>query len=365
VEEDGVEFRRARLAIGGTIYEDFIYNAEYDFAEDAEFKDVFLGALLPAGKDPEFGGGKVRIGHYKEFGSLDELISDNDTLFIERALPNVFVPSRNVGLGADYAFFGNEDGDNQRMTIAAGVFRDTDDFGFGTGDGDGYAFTGRATGVPWQSEDGANVLHAGIWGSVRGTESDDFRIRQRPEIHLAPRYLDTFDEIGAIDGAAMFGGELGLTHGRFTAMAEYLAQMLEREGAEDVLFSGFYAQFGAFLTKDHRGYKHEEGIFDKVKPSKPFSIGKDREGWGAWEAALRYSHLDLDDEDVDAGTMDDITVGVNWFINPNLRWSLNYVHAWVDRDNVIVFLDGTADEETFPAVDGDFDGVVTRFQVTW
>lgn len=357
--EDGVEFRRARIAVGGTIYEDFIFNAEYDFAEDAEFKDVYLGAQnIPYA-------GTARIGHYKEFGSLDELTSDNDTMFLERALPNIFVPSRNVGLGLNNAFLGNEDGENQRLALGIGVFRETDDFGFDSGDGEGMAFTGRATGVPWLSEDGANLVHLGIWGTVRNTEEDDFRIRQRPEIHLAPRFIDTFDDIGEVDGTSAMGGELGLTWGRVSAMGEYIVSWIERPGGEDVMFSGAYGQVGVFLTKDHRGYKYEEGVFDKVKPNKPFKIGKDRKGWGAWEAAVRYSHLDLDDEDVEAGTQDDVTVGVNWFINPNLRWSLNYVHAWVDRDNAIIFLDGTADEETFPPVDGDFDGVVTRFQVTW
>lgn len=353
--ENGVEFRRARIAIGGTIYEDFIFNTEYDFvgADDGtEFKDVYLGAQnIPVV-------GTARLGHYKEFGSLDELTSDNDTMFIERALPNVFVPSRNVGLGVNNAFL------DERMSVGLGVFRDTDDFGMLTGDENDWAFTGRVTGVPWRSADGKNLVHLGVWGSIRGTENDDFRVRQRPEIHLAPRFIDTFDDIGAIDGMSMVGAEAGVTYARFSAMGEYIMQNLDRTAGGDTRFWGAYVQAGVFLTDDHRAYKAEEGIFDKVKPKKNVQIGKDG-GPGAWEAALRYSHLDLDDGGVEAGTMDDITLGLNWYLNPNLRWSLNYVHAWVERDNVIVIDDGTPDEVTLPAIDGAFDGVVTRFQVTW
>ncbi len=347
--ENGVEFRRARIALSGTIYKDFLYHAEFGFGSATEFNDVFMGVQnVPYA-------GTIRVGRYKEFAGLDELTSDNDTLFIERALPNVFAPGRNIGVAANNAFF------DQRMTVGLGLFHNTDAFGFG--EGDQYAFTGRVTGLPWRSEDGENVVHIGVWGGVRATDSDDFRVRQRPEIHLAPRYLDTFDEIGEIDGIALFGVDAGVTHGRFSAMGEYMMQSLDRPMG-DVTFWGAYVQGAVFLTDDHRGYRAADGFFDKVKPKKNVQIGKDG-GWGAWEVALRYSHLDLDDGGVNAGTMDDITAGVNWFLNPNLRWSLNYVHAWVERDSVIVFQEGTADEETFPAVDGDFDGVVTRFQVTW
>ncbi len=348
--EDGVEFRRARIAILGTIYEHFLFNAEFGFGSELEYNDVFVGA-----QDIPYAG-RVRIGRYKEFGSLDELTSDNDMMFIERALPNAFAPGRNIGLGVDNAFF------DDRMTVGLGMFKDANDVGFNANDD--YAFTGRLTGVPWRSEDGSNLVHFGVWGTIRGTESDDYRVRERPEIHLAPRFIDTFDDIGAIDGLSVFGVEAGLTYDRVSAMGEYTMQTMDRPGASTLMFWGAYGQVGVFLTDDHRPYKAGEGVFDKVKPKRNVAWGKER-GWGAWEAVFRYSHLDLDDGGVNAGTQDDITVGLNWFLNPNLRWSLNYVHAWVERDNVIVIDDGTPDEVTLPAIDGAFDGVVTRFQVTW
>ena len=48
-------------------------------------------------------------------------------------------------------------------------------------------------------------------------------------------------------------------------------------------------------------------------------------GAGAWEVAVRYSNLDLNDEDILGGDVDDLTVGLNWYINQYVRLSANYV----------------------------------------
>jgi len=352
--ESGFEFRRARMAIGGQIYEDFEFMTEYDFVEgESAFKDVYLGAKnIPVV-------GTLRVGHYKEYGSLDELTSDNDTLFIERALPNIFAPSRNTGVGVHNAFF------EKRMTAGMGVFRDSDDFGLGEGGGN-WAFTGRLTGLPYYDEENHRLVHVGMWGSYRNNELEDFRLRARPEVHLAGRYIDTFDQIGAVDSVGLFGAEVGTIIGPFSASAEYMLQMLSREdaGADDATMQGGYIQAGYILTGESREYKTDTGIYGAVKPKKNFQIGEGG-GIGAWELALRYSFLDLDDDDIDGGREDNITAGVNWFLNPNMRISMNYVHAWVDRDEDVIVDEGTDDEETFPAIDGNFDGFVTRFQVTW
>lgn len=353
--ESGFELRRARMAVGGTIYEDFEFMTEYDFVEgESAFKDVYLGA-----KNIPYVG-TLRVGHFKEYGSLDEITSDNDTLFIERALPNIFAPSRNTGVGMQNAFF------DKRMTAGVGVFRDSDDFGFGEGGGN-WAFTGRLTGLPYYDEENSRLVHLGVWGSYRNNELDDFRLRARPEIHLAGRYIDTFDQIGTVDDMGLFGAEVGTILGPFTASGEYIVQMLNRDGSDDVTMQGGYIQAGYILTGESREYKTDTGIYGAVKPKKNFQIG-DGGGPGAWELALRYSFLDLDDEDVDGGREDNITAGVNWFLNPNIRISMNYVHAWVDRDDEVTVEndpDDPDDDDVFPAIDGNFDGFVTRFQVTW
>ena len=73
-----------------------------------------------------------------------------------------------------------------------------------------------------------------------------------------------------------------------------------------------------------------------VKPKKNFKWG---ESLGAIELAARYSALDLADEDISGGRLQDTTVGVNWYLNPNMRIMLNYVHSEADARGE----DGSAD----------------------
>ena len=95
-------------------------------------------------------------------------------------------------------------------------------------------------------------------------------------------------------------------------------------------FSGFYGYFSYFLTGENRKYKKENGVFSRVKPNKNFHWGRGK-GKGAIELAARYSELDLSDEEIDGGRLQDLTLGVNWYLNPNTRVMLNYVRANVDR----------------------------------
>jgi phosphate-selective porin OprO/OprP len=95
-------------------------------------------------------------------------------------------------------------------------------------------------------------------------------------------------------------------------------------------FSGFYGYFSYFLTGENRKYKRENGVFSRVKPNKNFRWGRGK-GKGAIELAARYSELDLSDEGIDGGRLQDLTLGVNWYLNPNTRVMLNYVRTNVDR----------------------------------
>ena len=310
--DEGVEFRRARLYFSGTIYDDLEFKAQYDFADgDSDFKDVYLGF-----KNVPYVGG-VRIGHFKEPFSLEELTSSKYITFMERSPANTFAPSRNTGVMLHNAIF------DKRMTWAAGVFRQTDDFGEGVGGRD-YNVTARLTGLPWYEEDGKRLLHLGVGYTHQNYEDDVIRFRARPESHLAPRVVDT--GTFPAEHGDLLGAEVAWVHGPFSLQGEYMHAFMEGDShfIGDPRFWAASVQASYFLTGEHRPYKASNGTFDKVKPFKNF--GKD-EGPGAWELAARYSYLNLNDAGVNGGRLRDLTLGLNWYLNPNLRITWNYVFA--------------------------------------
>ena len=308
--ENGAEFRRARLSIGGVIYERVVFKAEYDFAGgDPEFKDVYVGLVdLPYV-------GELLVGHFKEPFSLEELTSSRYITFMERLLANAFAPSRNMGVMLTNTVL------DERATWAMGAFRDSDDFGNSSDDG-GFGFTGRLTGLPYWEDGGRRLVHLGAAYSHGDPEDDAIAFSQRPEAHLAPRFVDTGDI--PTDGVDRLGIEAAWVCGPLSLQGEYMRSWVDTDGATPS-FHGQYVQASYFLTGEHRPYKTGRGAFDRVKVQRPFLF--DGGGPGAWEVAARYSVIDLADEDVRGGRLSDVTGGVNWHLNDNVRVSANYVYA--------------------------------------
>jgi len=324
--EDGFEFRRARLFFEGTIYKRVEFKAQYDFAGgDADFKDVYVGIKSRWGT--------VRFGHYKEYFSLEELTSSKYLAFLERSLPvQAFSPSRNSGAGVH-----GKRGD--AFNWGFGVFYDADDFGFSQ-DEDRIDVTGRIAYRPLYEDGGKRLIHLGLSASEKDLEDGGrFRFRARPEAHLAPRFVSTGRF--AADGATLLDLELAGVFGPFWFAAEHLTADVDAPAAGDPSFDGFYVQAGYYLTGEHRRYKTSSGAFDRQKPKRIF--GKDG-GKGAIEIAARYSTVDLTGGAIAGGEQDDLTLAINWYLNPATRLMVNFVNADVDGA-------------------GDADYVLVRWQV--
>jgi len=342
--DDGTEFRRARISMRGTLYENFEFKAEYDFAGDtgsANFTDVYLGIKgIPAI-------GNLRLGHFKEPFHLDILTSDSYSMFMEPALSSAFAPSRNVGLMAfDTAF-------DKRMTWAVGAFKNTDNFP-SPNDGDedqGYAITARVTGLPWYADEGKKLLHLGLAYSHRNPDGAVLGYNTRPESHLARAFVNTERYPGfrfadaRMDDVDLWGFEGLLICGPLTVQSEYTLSDVETTFAGNHRFDGYHVQAGYVITGETRSYDLAGGVPGRVKPKRNFSLKEG--GWGAWEAMLRYSTIDLDSGIIRGGEETNWTAGVNWYLNPNMRIMFNYVRADIDHDLYV----------------GDLDILQTRFQV--
>ena len=324
----GVEFRRVRLALEGeyTASLPSYYKVEIDFAgAGVAFKDVYLGVgALP-------GIGSVQIGHFKEPIGLELLTSSRYLTFMERSLPiEAFAPERNTGVLIGNHILG------ERMTWALGGFTDVGDSGNGTIDSN-VRVSGRVTGVPFHHEGGGRLLHLGVSGSYIDPNGA-VRFRSRPEAHLAPRFVDT--RVGTTDipsdQAWLVGTEAAFICGPFSLQAEYIRTWVDTIAGGTADFDGYYVYGSWFVTGEQRAYRRSNGAFDRIRPRRNLSLTDG--GLGAWELAVRYSGLNLSEPGIPGGKLNDVTAGVNWYLNPNMKFQVNYVYAMADR----LGLDGKA-----------------------
>ncbi len=338
---NGVEFRRARLYFEGTLYERLFFKAQYDFAGgDPAFKDVYVGlnGLGPVGK--------LQVGQFKEPFFLDEMISDDYITFMERPLPNVFAPDRNVGVMA------MNTAAEDRMLWQLGVFRDTNAVGdaFSSFTRSDWDLAARVTGLPIWADEGRQLLHLGL-GYVHRFRGQNTAFSQTPEAHLADSFVNT-GTIPASD-TDVFDIELAYVQGPFALQSEYTNSLVNGDQGQDNLdFWGAYAQVSYFLTGEHKVYEQDNGRFGRIKPKANFDPAKG--GWGAWEIAARYSYLDLNDSNIRGGRLSDVSAGINWYLYPNARIMLNYIHAE---------LSGRETPAPTFNIGGTGDIVQTRFQV--
>lgn len=327
----GSKIRRARLSIKGRIHRNIDFEAEYDFSGGkVKVKDLYMGLR----KVPYVG--SLRIGHMKEPFSLEELSNGNSLTFMERGLPNALVPGRNIGLLL------HNSGWNKRLTWSLGGFSETDNKGNGFGKDNQYNVTGRITALPWYKDGGKRLIHLGLSYSHKSMDkATSIRFNERPESHLTDvKFLDT-EELELIKGKKvkknissdrvdLVGGESALVFGPFSLQGEYIRAFVNSTDGENPNFYGYYIYGSYFLTGESRPYKKSKGTFSQVKPRRNFQLS--RNGWGAWEIALRYSHLDLNDGGIRGGELGGYTVGLNWYLNPNVRVMFNYIHSDLDKE---------------------------------
>jgi phosphate-selective porin OprO/OprP len=78
-----------------------------------------------------------------------------------------------------------------------------------------------------------------------------------------------------------------------------------------------------------------QATFGRIIPNCNFNplIG----GIGAWEVAFRVSQLDTNDTTAgfNGGVETDYTLGINWYLNPNMMVKMDYVHAAVGSHNSV------------------------------
>ncbi len=349
---DGVDFRRARMRIDGTLYEVHEYAAEFDFVNSVRVRAQpgtpgFFDQTVTAPTDlwwqikkvPVVG--NIKFGNHKEQIGFEHIVSSRFQPFMERSFnQDAFYGGLFNGFQPGISIF-NTYGDDENGVWNLGLFKPTNNvFASSTGDGD-YALSGRLTRLLAYSDEGRQLLHVAVSGR-QGTAVSQagvpgrfqtFRTRDAIRSGLSQNWSVPAGITLIGDDTQMVNGELVGVYGPLTWQSEYLVSGLQDarlnlgDAGQTVTYHGGYAQVGLFLTGESDSYEKKTGAFGRVRPNSNF-FKPDRcgggTGCGAWQLVARYNHLDLNDKGLNGGILDAYTAGLNWFWNPNMKLQFNY-----------------------------------------
>jgi phosphate-selective porin OprO/OprP len=335
--------RRARPILEGTLFEYADFRIMPDFGGgSATLQDGYLN-LRP------WPFAQLQTGKFKAPFGLERLQSGTALTFVERGLPTEVAPNRDIG-----AMFHGEWREGL-LAWQAMVGNGVQDASSADADSnDDKEVVLRVFGHPFQETaiEPLQGLGLGFAASIGEQEGATARYRTSGR--------NTFFRYGGDvveDGTRVRWSPQAYWYwGPFGAMFEWVRStpQLRRPGAGNIEPDVDSWQIAAsyVLTGEAASYRG-------VVPVSPFRGSEG--GWGAWEIAARYHELRVDDEVFDEGfasrassaeTARAWTVGVNWYVNPFVKLSLDFDQT--------LFEDGAGDGDR-PTE----SAILSRFQVAF
>lgn len=334
--QSGALIRRLYLDIGGTIAKNWSFNFNTSIqarrpqnAITAILRDMCLN--YTGIENSYFQFGQVGIP-----SSLENWGYNSDLFLIDTALPvDAFFPNNDFGIGiyADRNFL-------DMFTVAGVVYQPRRELSFngqvGLGRSDRLSEALRFTFAPIHTK--TCIAHFGIWGRNEAF-TYTFKGNAIPlafcfqgynaEPEAEARNTGSLVDSGPIRTKANFlsGIEIAGVYGPFMIQAEYMGSRLRQMYTNldpavfvnnSLWFKGWYAQGSYVLTGESHRYDFPLGIFRRPIP----------ECWyGAWEIVARFSNLNLNSKNIIGGVENNLSVGLNWYVNSVLRFCSNYIHA--------------------------------------
>jgi len=311
---DTILLRRARPVISGTVYEyvDFYFRPDFGLGTTTIY-DAYVQVNY-------FRRATLRAGKFKPPVGLERLQGDDDTNFIERGLPTLLVPSRDIGfqLAGDLA--------TQRVTYAVGVFNGVPDNGLSDGaSSDHRDFAARLLLTPFQPDENnpLRVLGVGVGattGAVDNIALPSYKsFGQNPFVAFASGVTPAGHRTRLAPQAFYYFGALGI-------LAEYgLTEEGFQKGAvrRDIAFRAWQVQASYVLTGERKGF---------LSPAPRKNFEPRNRAWGAVELAARVGDFNAERGLYNYGFASPASAarrahewagGVNWYLNRSLRLSLD------------------------------------------
>ncbi len=349
------EIRRSRVTLAGQNGKHWSYKFTVNIDHEDEGATVDTGYLKYSSK-PMY----VKVGKYKRPAMLEERTSSKWMSTVEHSIVNelsgAVLGKPDFG-GVEIGFATKGD---LPMSGALGVYDDEIDEDDGS---DVYGIGARFSIAPQLGDD--SFLHAGASFYTADFKGENHRMRSRMGVHTAGRPFETNSM--ASDDIDQMGAEFAYVNGPFSFQSEFMN--VESDGTDDagcgsyafvgdagqeadavdgyesggdtcdLEMDGFYVQAAYTLTGETRGYKAASGEFKAIKP---------KDEMGAWELVARYEDADIDvpGRSLDA-ELERLVLGVNWYVNKNVKLMLNYVDAEADcSGSTVKATDGSNDSGT-------------------
>lgn len=336
------DIRRGDIWIKGDLNKDWSYQLGYD----ARYTRLNTSWLGYAGFDPFW----LAMGLINAPQSLEYWSGPVNTTFMEYASAvQAFQPPRGVGLYADGSAV------QQMISYQAAVYVPN----YETADvlTDGYAYAQGITTEEFGSDSDA------VSGAVRATLNQHSMLGLKETLHFGASirydgvsstqdlnpFVTTPNALGKANASAnnvlvasvnptagdvksvnTYGLEAAGIWGPFLLQGEFLKTHLNGRGGNSSLsFLGWYGQAAYILTGEHRSYDKYTGTVG--------SVNAINNPYGSWELAFRYGYVDLSDNPEvgylpsdKRGRQRDYTLGLNWYVTPNVRFLADYSIAQAD-----------------------------------
>ena len=322
---DTIVLRRVRPTLYGTVYKyvDFFFRPDFGLGATAIYDGYIQLNYFPWAQ--------VRAGKFKPPIGMERLQSDDDTNFVERGLPTLLVPQRDIGFQVGADLF------RRRVSYQVGVFNGVPDGSIGADAAvsNHRDYAGRLFLTPFAPKEksvlqGLGIGFAASGGSTDGEALPSYKTFGQQSFFQAT--VITFQPgVTAAGHRTRLAPQSYYFVGPFGLLTEYglNEEGFQRSGIRrNIALRAYQVQLTYILTGENKGFsaptpKHS------FEPFHHASGG----GWGAVELAARVGDFEAENRIYSYGLVNPAVTprhlhewvgGVNWYLNRLVRITGDY-----------------------------------------